>query len=185
VYLPDWLVKYERTFKDKEFQTEEEMMEVAVEISARNMQEGTGGPFGSAIFRRNKSSGTIKLLATGCNRVVPLNNSTLHGEMTAIMFAEKRIGSYSLESTEKYEYILCTSCEPCCMCLGGTMWSGVAELLCAGTKDDAERIGFNEGPVFDESYKQLEAIGMKIKKRVLHAKAASVLEQYGKTGVIY
>jgi len=65
-------------------------------------------------------------MAVGCNRVVPLGNSTLHGEMTAIQFAQKRLGRYSLQSTEEHEYVLCTSCEPCAMCLGGT--SILAEL---------------------------------------------------------
>jgi len=83
------------------------------------------------------------------------------------------------------EYLLYTSCEPCAMCLGGTLWSGVSELVCAATKDDAEAIGFNEGPVFDESYKQLEAAGVKVKRRVLRNEGAAVLQEYGKVGKIY
>jgi len=160
------------------------MMKVAVEVSARNVEMKTGGPFGTAIFQRSKD-GRTKLISLGCNRVVPCNNSTLHGETVAIMFAEQKLQTYSLHATEDAEYILCTSCEPCCMCLGSTLWSGVSELMCSATKDDAEAIGFNEGPVFPESYKALEEAGIKVKKRVLHKEGAAVLKRYGDTGVIY
>jgi len=93
-------------------------MAVAIEISARNTRENTGGPFGTAIYEKCRATGTSKLLSVGCNRVVPLGNSTLHGEMTAIQFAQKKLGTYNLQPTDTHEYVLCTSCEPCCMCLG-------------------------------------------------------------------
>ena len=56
------------------------MMALAIDLSARNVAEGTGGPFGSAIFERDTISDTTKLVSIGVNRVVPLGNSTLHGE---------------------------------------------------------------------------------------------------------
>ena len=76
---------------DKEFTTDEEMMSVAVEISAQNVTHETGGPFGCAIFERCKDTGTCKLFSVGANRVTALNNSTLHGEMTAIQFGSAAI----------------------------------------------------------------------------------------------
>lgn len=176
------------------------MMDVAIEISARNVANGTGGPFGCAIFERCHTfdsvcavaSVTTRLFAVGANRVTILNNSTLHGEMVAMQFAQQKLQSFSMrQSTAELpngttkEYIMCTSCEPCAMCLGGTLWSGVHQIHCAATKDDAEAIGFNEGPVFPESYLQLEASGVTVKRNVLRAKAANVLQQYGKTGIIY
>ena len=165
----------------------EEMSAFAVEISARNVSEGTGGPFGCAIFQRHKKTRQTTLFAVGCNRVVPLTNSTLHAEMVAIQFAQKKLQKFSMKPGEEdeYEYVLCTSCEPCCMCLGGIMWSGVNELVCSAAKADAEKIGFNEGPVFPESYTQLEEIGIKVIKGVKRAEGAAVLEQYGASGVIY
>ena len=65
------------------------------------------------------------------------------------------------------------------------MWSGVKELICSATKADAEKIGFLEGPVFPESYKQLQELGMTVKKEVKRSEGAAVLENYGATGVIY
>ena len=163
------------------------MMAVAVEISALNVENGSGGPFGCAIFARNRSTKKCKLFSVGANRVVPLSNSTLHGEMTAIQFAEKRLGHFSLrtEPTAEVDYIMFTSCEPCAQCLGGTLWAGPAEMICGGTKKDAENIGFDEGPVFPESYEHLEKAGIKVTKEVLREDAAAVLNNYAKVGEIY
>jgi tRNA(Arg) A34 adenosine deaminase TadA len=164
------------------------MMEVAIEISARNVAFKTGGPFGCAIFERCKTTGTSRLFCVGVNRVTALENSTLHGEMVAIQFAQKKLNTFAIrqagQATMK-EYVMCTSCEPCAMCLGGTLWSGVDEMICSATKSDAEAIGFNEGPVFEESYKQLEDSGVKVKRNVLREKSAKVLQEYGETGLIY
>lgn len=183
--LPQWLLEYEESLQGQSFDTDEDRMAVAVEISARNVKHQTGGPFGTAIYEHDKVTGKTRLLAVGCNRVVPLHNSTLHGEVTAIQFAEARLMKHSLASTSRCSYILCTSCEPCCMCLGAVLWSGVSEMVCAATKDDAEAIGFNEGPVFPESYRALEETGMIIKRQVLQAEGSFVLKEYGETGVIY
>jgi len=188
ISLPEWLYKYEASLRGKEFTTDEEMMQVAIDIAAQNVLHGTGGPFGTAIYARCTQTGNCTLVAVGANRVTALNNSTLHGETTAIQFAQKKLKTFSLRQTgaaTQKQYVLCTSCEPCVMCLGATLWSGVDEIICGATKSDAEAIGFNEGPVFEESYKQLEESGCKVKRKVLNEKGAKVLQDYGKTGVIY
>jgi tRNA(Arg) A34 adenosine deaminase TadA len=118
--------------------------------------------------------------------VVPLGNSTLHAEMVAIQFAQKKMQAFSLrDENKKKEYHLYTSCEPCAMCLGGTLWSGVCKLACSATKDDAEAIGFNEGPVFPESYNHLEEAGVQVVRNILHKEGAKVLQTYGQKGLIY
>ncbi|CAB9505649.1 deaminase [Seminavis robusta] len=186
INLPDWLVSVVNTNKDREFSSDDEMISMAVAIASQNVSEGSGGPFGCAIFERDIQTGKAKIFSVGANRVVPLTNCTLHAEMIAIQFAQKKLKNFSMKGAkEGKEYVLCTSCEPCCMCLGGTMWSGVSELICSAAKDDAEKIGFIEGPVFPESYKQLEEMGMKVKREVKRKEGAAVLEKYGETGVIY
>eukprot|EP00538_Stauroneis_constricta_P005019 CAMPEP_0119551450 /NCGR_PEP_ID=MMETSP1352-20130426/4709_1 /TAXON_ID=265584 /ORGANISM="Stauroneis constricta, Strain CCMP1120" /LENGTH=240 /DNA_ID=CAMNT_0007597517 /DNA_START=70 /DNA_END=792 /DNA_ORIENTATION=- len=185
ITLPTWAIEYEKSLKDINFTTDEERMKVAIELSARNVQNNTGGPFGCAIF---ESKGTeCKLFSIGINRVVPLNNSTLHGEMVAIQFAQQKLQSFSMMCCKSADtkYLMYSSCEPCAMCLGGTLWSGVSELVCAATKADAEAIGFNEGPVFEASYQQLMASGVVVKRNVLRKEGAAVLEAYGRSGVIY
>jgi len=79
-----------------------------------------------------------------------------------------------------------TSCEPCAMCLGATLWSGVRRLVFGATRDDAAKLEFDEGPVFPESYKYLEARGIEIVRGMLHDEAAAVLERYrALNGAIY
>jgi tRNA(Arg) A34 adenosine deaminase TadA len=188
ISLPLWLEKYEWSLRNKEFLTDEEMMQVAIEISKQNVAHQTGGPFGCAIFEKDHTTGIAKLLSVGANRVTVLNNSTLHGETVAIQFGQKKLQTYSMRqasATTNKEYVMCTSCEPCAMCLGATLWSGVHEIICSATKSDAESIGFNEGPVFDASYQQLEESGIKVKRKILQASGAQVLQDYGKTGLIY
>ena len=174
ITLPQWAIEYYDELKDKEFKTDEEMMEVAIELSKRNVENDTGGPFGCAIYERNVQTKISKLFSVGVNRVVALNNSTTHGEMVAIQLAQSKLGTFSLSATTTtdgvsgVEYVLHTSCEPCAMCLGGTFWSGVCEMCCSATKDDAERIGFDEGPVYPQSYVHLKEKGnMVIKKEIL------------------
>lgn len=89
-------------------------MALAIELASRNVAENTGGPFGTAIFERNIETGETKLFSIGMNRVVPMNNSTLHGEMIAIQFAQQKLGTFSMKRSDAVEYDLYTSCEPVC-----------------------------------------------------------------------
>jgi tRNA(Arg) A34 adenosine deaminase TadA len=68
------------------------------------------------------------------------------------------------------------------MCLGAVLWSGVRRVLCGASRDDATRLGFDEGPVFPESYRYLHDRGITIIRRVLHLEARAVLESYRERG---
>jgi tRNA(Arg) A34 adenosine deaminase TadA len=187
VTLPSWADKFTESYKNKTFTSESEMMKVAIDIADKNIDEKTGGPFGTAIYECDTTTGKCKLFCIGMNQVVSLNNSTLHGEMIAIQFGQRKLNSFTFGASRKSgkEYHLYTSCEPCCQCLGGTLWSGVSKLVCAASKVDAELIGFDEGPVFPESYDALEAAGVKVVRNVLREEGAKVLKRYAETGVIY
>lgn len=179
ISLPDWIndvVDWQRSYL-----TDDDKMALAIELSRQNVLRGTGGPFGSAIFEADSG----KLLSVGVNRVMPLSNSSAHGEMVAIMLAEQAVQSFSLAADEiKRE--LFTSCEPCAMCLGGTLWSGVKRLVCAATADDARAIGFDEGPVYEQSYQYLRDAGVEVVRLVQQPAAAAVLKQYlTQGGTIY
>uniref|UniRef100_A0A486XK10 Cytidine and deoxycytidylate deaminase family protein n=1 Tax=Rheinheimera sp. BAL341 TaxID=1708203 RepID=A0A486XK10_9GAMM len=173
--LPQWIDDV--VDWDKVYTTDDEKMALAVELSRQNVQRGTGGPFGSAIF----SIDSGKLLSVGVNRVMPLHNSTAHGEMMAIMLAEHKLQSFSL-AADGVKRELFTSCEPCAMCLGGTLWSGVKRLVCAATADDARAIGFDEGPVYDSSYDYLKNAGVEVVRMILRDKAKAVLDNYLTSG---
>lgn len=176
VSLPAWV----RDAVDFEirYTTDAEKMQLAIRLAAENVTRQTGGPFGAAIFER--ASG--QLVSVGVNSVVRLNNCTLHAEMVAFQLAQKRIQSYSLGAEGQPGHELFTSCEPCAMCLGATLWSGVQRVVIAVSRDDAIAIGFDEGPVFAESYGYLRARGVEVVTGVLRDEGRAVLQRYQDLG---
>ena len=157
-------------------------MRVAVELSRQKVLRGTGGPFGAVVFER----GSGRIVGVGVNSVVRLNNCTLHGEMVAFMMAQAREGCFTLHSAAGPAHELVTSCEPCAMCLGATLWSGVRRVVYGAGREDAARLHFDEGPVFPESYHYLEERGITIVRNLLRDEAVAVLEQYqAQSGTIY
>jgi len=170
--LPEW-VKTEVPW-DETFPTVGERMDLAIRLSSENVERRTGGPFGACVFEQESG----KLLAVGVNSVQRHGNSTLHAEMMALMLAEQRVGSYTLHADHLPAHQLVTSCDPCAMCFGAILWSGIRHVVCGATRDDAASLGFDEGPVFDQSYRYLEDRGVLFQREVGRAEAAAVLERY-------
>lgn len=176
VEYPDWVNAV--VDWDAPLPTDEARMRLAIRIARENVARGTGGPFGAAIVER--ASG--RLVAVGMNSVVRLHNCTLHGEMVAFMMAQQRLQSYTLGAPGMPEHELVTSCEPCAMCLGAALWSGVRRIVLGAAREDASRLRFEEGPVFPESYTYLEERGIEIRRNVMRAEAKTVLEEYRTRG---
>ena len=176
VDCPEWIG--DAVDWDARYATDEDRMRLAIELARQNVLRGTGGPFGAAIFERS----TGALLSVGVNSVVRLNNSTLHGEMLAIMTAQHRIGSYTLAGSPQASYELFSSCDPCAMCLGAVLWSGLRRMVTGADRDDATALSFEEGPVCPESYAYLEERGVTITRGVLRQEAAAVMELYRRQG---
>lgn len=162
---------------DQPYHSDEEKITLTIDLALANIQHGTGGPFGAAVF--DGPSGRV--LGVGVNRVVPLNNSTLHAEMLALMLAEQALASFSL-ATKQAERELFASCEPCAMCLGAVLWSGVKRLAWAGSGEDARALGFDEGPVFPESYKYLQRAGIRLVPNIQREAAQKVFQAYVQAG---
>jgi tRNA(Arg) A34 adenosine deaminase TadA len=180
IQYPDWVNSV--VDWDRAYTADSDKMRLAIAVSRENVDRGTGGPFGAAIFERH--SGTV--VAVGMNSVVRLNNCTLHGEMVAFMMAQQRVGSFTLHSPALPVHELFTSCEPCAMCLGATLWSGVRRVVYGAAREDASKLNFEEGPVFPESYTYLEDRGISIERNILRDEARAVLELYrAKSGRIY
>jgi len=177
---PEWVesvVSWENRYAD-----DAERMRLAIALARANVERGTGGPFGAAIFEAD----TGKLVAVGMNSVVRANNSTLHAEIVAFMTAQQRVGSFTLSAPGLAVHELFTSCEPCAMCLGATLWSGVRRVVYGAAREDASRLNFEEGPVFPASYRYLEDRGITIVRDVLRDEARAVLELYrARGGTIY
>jgi tRNA(Arg) A34 adenosine deaminase TadA len=178
--IPDWINEY-----CKSYQASEDLNKrVAFVISAsrKNVEEGTGGPFAAAIFERD----TGELVSLGVNLVEAQQSSMLHAEMVAIAVAQARLGTYDLGNVSVTGYELITSTEPCTMCLGGVLWSGVNKVVAAAKDEDARAIGFDEGPKPDDWIKSLNDRGIEVLDDVERDSARSVLQMYKESkGHIY
>jgi tRNA(Arg) A34 adenosine deaminase TadA len=180
IALPAWVESAVEW--DRRYESDDDKMRLAITLSRLNVENETGGPFGAAVFAPE----TGRLVGIGVNSVVRLNSSALHAEVVALMLAEQQLASFSLAAPGLPRHELVTSCEPCAMCLGATLWSGVKRLVCGATRSDATRLGFDEGPVFNASYEYLAHAGIEIAREVCRAEARAVLELYrSKSGTIY
>ncbi len=107
----------------------------------KDMQSFTkngSGPFVAAIYD-NKGNLVVKV----ANSVVNEQCSNNHAEMNAIKAAEQKLGTYDLAP---YNLRLYVTAEPCIMCVGGIMWSGIKEVYYGVPSKAVEEItGFDEG----------------------------------------
>ena len=166
----------------RRYGTADERLDLAIALARENVERGTGGPFGAAVLE--VASGT--LVAVGVNSVVPLRNSAMHAEMLALMMAQHQRQSFTLAAPGFPAHELVSSCAPCAMCLGATLWSGVTRLVFGASREDAEAIGFDEGPVFPESYRYLRDRGIEIVGGVRRDAAHAVMQAYrSRAGTIY
>lgn len=180
ITLPDWLKDWQS--RPMVCRDQASRMRLAIDLARRNILEGTGGPFGAIVVEQE----TGRVISMGVNSVVRLNNSALHAEVMALMFAQASVNSFTLRGQDRPSCELHTSCDPCAMCLGAALWSGVRRVACAGDREDAMKIGFNEGPVFAESYRYLEHEGIEIVRGYLRNEAQAVFDLYqARGGVIY
>lgn len=179
VDAPEWIADY--VDWSRAYASDVERMDLAIALARENALRD-GGPFGAAVFE----SASGRLVSAGVNLVVPLNNSVLHAEIVALMLAQHRLASFTLRAPGLPAHELVASCDPCAMCLGATLWSGVRRLVCGAAREDAAAAGFDEGPVFPASYDYLRERGIVITRGVRRAEARAVLELYvGRGGIVY
>jgi len=176
IQLPGWV---ERHLKNapKTFPDIEAKMRFVIDLSRQNIELKTGGPFAAAVFDENGS-----LVATGVNTVITSNCSILHAEIIAIALAQKALGRYDLSDGGKLRYDLYATTEPCAMCFGAVPWSGVLRLVCGARSEDAQKIGFDEGPRLSAWVDALTDRGIDVVRDVLREEAAAVLKAYSAAG---
>ena len=155
------------------FRGDEEKIGYAIELARNNVKHETGGPFGAAVFNEDG----VQPVGVGTNRVLRLQSSLLHAEVVALMDAQAMVGTHDLSGHELF-----ASCEPCAMCLGAIFAAGIERLVFAARREDAERVGFDEGPVFAESYAYVEERGLEIVRSDRRADGAAVIQLYAKQG---
>jgi len=180
--LPEWL-NMMLSGKALLLPDPETRMRWVIELSRLNVENASGGPFAAAVFERE----TGRLLGAGVNRVEPLNLSPAHAEVMAIAFAQQKMKTYDLGANATEPTELVTSSQPCLMCLGAVLWSGVTRVVYAAPAADVSTIlGFDEGPLPREWQGELRKRGIEVQGEFLRAEAAAVLELYkNKQGTVY
>ncbi|MGB8716460.1 MAG: nucleoside deaminase [Rhodanobacteraceae bacterium] len=173
--LPDWINQafdVQASYPDRESQ-----VRLAIELSRRNVAEGSGGPFGAAVF---DADGTV--VAVGVNRVLPQTCSLAHAEIMAYMGAQKRLGRARINEDGR-RYTLATSAQPCCQCYGATIWAGIDCLLMGARAEDVMRLTeFDEGPLPTDWVGELEQRGIEVGRDICREQACEVLAEYSRQG---
>ena len=118
-------------------------MQRAIELSIESINIG-GGPFGSVIVKENK------IISEGSNEVTLINDPTAHGEIVAIRQACKSLNKFNLSGCELY-----STCEPCPMCLSAIYWSRINKIYYANTREDAQKIDFDDSFIYSELQKNI------------------------------
>jgi len=180
--MPAWLEEL-TSGRDIAIPDPEERMRWIIGLSRQNVEQASGGPFAAGVFAANSG----RLLAAGVNRVEPLGLSPAHAEIMAIAFAQKRLQTWDLGYDAAAPTELVTSSQPCLMCLGAILWSGVTNLSYGAAASDVSAIlGFDEGPLPMAWPQELLKRGIKVEGGRLRGEAVAVLELYKRRrGTIY
>ena len=128
------------------------------------------GPFLAAIYDENGN-----LIAKEANSVVNKNCSNNHAEMNTIKKAQEILGAYDLS---KHNLSLYVTAEPCIMCIGGIMWSGIKNVFYSVSSKKVEKItGFDEG--FKPNWlKEFKKRGIVVYGNIESKLGEAVLEKY-------
>ncbi|MBI2397359.1 MAG: nucleoside deaminase [Xanthomonadales bacterium] len=146
-------------------------------LARRNVELGSGGPFGAAIF-----DGEGRIVSVGVNRVMPQHCSLAHAEIMAFMTAQQRLQRYRLNETGD-RYALVTSAQPCCQCYGASFWAGIDELLIGARAEDVmELTEFDEGPLPQDWIGELQRRGITVRRDILRDECRDVLAFYRASG---
>ena len=173
--LPLWVLDIDVAGRD--FGSDAAKVAFAVELSQRNVDAGSGGPFGAAVFDAHD-----RIVAVGVNRVLPQSCSAAHAEMMAYMLAQQRLQRSRLNE-DGNRMVLATSAQPCCQCYGATFWAGVDRLLIGARAEDVMGLTeFDEGPLPADWIGELERRGIEVVRDLERDAACAVLRAYGQQG---
>ncbi|NLC61897.1 MAG: nucleoside deaminase [Gammaproteobacteria bacterium] len=162
--------------------TDADKVALAIELSRRNVEARTGGPFGAVVFGPDH-----RVVAAAVNRVMPATCSLAHAEAMAYMLAQQRLGRARLNRDDEDRplgpFVLATSSQPCCQCYGATVWAGIDRLLIGARSEDVEALTeFDEGPLPQDWVGELERRGITVVRDLLRDQARAVLRAYGEAG---
>ena len=132
------------------------------------------GPFLAAIYDEQG-----QLIAKAANSVLLDQCSHAHAEMNAIRLAQRKLNTFDLSP---FNLTLFSTSEPCLMCVGGIMWSGIRQVYYDVASSKVEKItGFDEGykPHWAQALAQR---GITVQGPVNTEEGKAVLEWYVQQG---
>lgn len=178
--LPAWV--HDAVDTARSYDSDADKVSLAIALSARNVDAGSGGPFGAAVFGPDH-----RVIAIGVNRVMPHTCSVAHAEMMAYMLAQQRTQRVRLnrdaEDRPLGPIVLATSSQPCCQCYGATIWAGIDRLLIGARAEDVMALTeFDEGPLPADWVGELEKRGIAVTRDIERQAACAVLGGYGEGG---
>lgn len=132
------------------------------------------GPFVAAIYD-DKGNEIVRV----ANSVVNNMCSNNHAEMNAIKAAEEIFGTFDLAA---YNLSLYATAEPCMMCIGGIMWSGIKHVYYGVSSKIVEKItGFDEG--FKPNwFKEFKNRGITVYGNIESSIGEKALQEYVNSG---
>ncbi|MBD9367371.1 nucleoside deaminase [Xanthomonas sp. XNM01] len=170
--LPAWI--HDALDPSAVFPDDDAKVALAIELSRRNVEARSGGPFGAVVFGPDH-----RVIAAGVNRVVPQNTSLAHAENMAYMLAQQRLQTPRLNE-QLSPITLATSSQPCCQCFGATIWAGIDRLLIGARAEDVmELTSFDEGPLPADWVGELRKRNIEVVRDIQREQARTVLRAYG------
>lgn len=178
--LPAWV--HDAVDLGRVYASDADKVQLAIELSQRNVEAATGGPFGAVVFGPDE-----RIIAIGVNRVLPHACSVAHAEMMAYMLAQGRTQRPRLnrdaDDLPISPITLATSSQPCCQCYGATVWAGIDRLLIGARAEDVMALTeFDEGPLPADWIGELNARGIEVVRDIERDAARAVLKAYGEQG---
>ena len=184
--LPGWVAA--ELDDARAYAGDEAKVDLAIRLAQRNVEEGSGGPFGALIFDADG-----RVVSAGVNRVVPASCSVAHAEMMAFMTGQARLrrarfnGDDGASTPARAGFTLATSAQPCCMCYGASFWAGLDTMLIGARAEDVTELSaFDEGPLPADWIGELRARGIAVRRDLSRGAARDVFHRYAaRNGAAY
>jgi guanine deaminase len=146
--------------------TDQEFMALAIDLSAKALEDNVGGPFGAIVVSDRE------VIGQGRNRVLADKDPTAHAEMLAIRAACRSVGDYRLHGCVVY-----SSSEPCPMCMAALYWARIDRVLYANVRSEAAAIGFDDEWLYVELASEMEERSLNM-SRLSSDEARTVLDKW-------
>lgn len=146
--------------------TDESLLQAAIDAARRGIAAGQT-PFGAVIARDGEA------IAAAHNRVWADTDITAHAEVTAVREACKALGTVDLSGCTVY-----STTEPCPMCFSAIHWARISRIVYGAVIADAQRFGFNELDISNETLAEIGGRDVDIRGGLLREECVALFEEW-------